>query len=61
MVEETGGEGQFELVILKPVVMVSNDSDADLAFNIHTKAHEMCFIARSVNFPVECRPVIHFG
>ena len=24
----------------------------------HSEAHAMCFIARSVNFPVDCEPVI---
>src|SRR5258706_4528578 len=52
MIEEDGGEGQFASVVLRPKVMVSPESDTDLAQRLHKAAHEMCFIARSVAFPV---------
>ncbi|KAA9001781.1 OsmC family peroxiredoxin [Affinibrenneria salicis] len=58
MVEVQGGAGQFESVILRPKVIISADSDPDLAKTLHHKAHEMCFIARSVNFSVEHQPDI---
>jgi organic hydroperoxide reductase OsmC/OhrA len=45
------GSGNITEVILKPAVTVrvgfSGDIDA-----LHDRAHELCFIARSVNFPV---------
>jgi organic hydroperoxide reductase OsmC/OhrA len=53
MIEETNGAGQFISVTLRPNVVISSDSDEVKAANLHHKAHEMCFIARSMNFPVE--------
>jgi organic hydroperoxide reductase OsmC/OhrA len=58
MVEEDGGEGQFASVVLRPEVTISADSDAALARRLHETAHEKCFIARSVSFPVSHRPLI---
>ena len=57
MVEEAGGAGQFTQVILKPRILLAAGSDRNRAEVLHHKAHEMCFIARSVNFPVEHHPV----
>lgn len=56
MVEEAGGAGQFTRVELRPTVTVAAGSDAALAAALHNQAHELCFIARSVRFPVECQP-----
>lgn len=58
MVEDPDGAGQFTAVTLKPHVTISADSDAAAAMDLHHKAHEMCFIARSVKFPVSHAPVI---
>jgi organic hydroperoxide reductase OsmC/OhrA len=58
MIEEDGGEGQFASVVLRPKVTISPGSDADLAEHLHQAAHEKCFIARSVNFPVAHEAVI---
>ena len=57
MVEEPGN-GRFTEVTLKPVVTISADSDADRARDLHGRAHDECFIANSVNFPVHCEPDI---
>ncbi len=35
-------------------VVVAKGSDPDAAKRLHEKAHEHCFIANSVNFPVSC-------
>lgn len=43
---------QFTDVLLRPRVTIASDSDPDLARSLHEKAHEECFIAASVNFPV---------
>ena len=51
MVEEKDGAGQFEEVVLRPQVTIAG-GDIDMARSLHEKAHRMCFIARSVNFPV---------
>lgn len=58
MVEEPNGAGQFVSVVLRPRVTVAAGVDEAKAVALHRTAHRMCFIARSVNFPVEHRPVI---
>ncbi|MHC6593672.1 OsmC family protein [Arthrobacter sp. C152] len=51
------GSGQFERVVLNPHVTVADAAQADLAAALHHEANQVCFIARSVNFPVEHQPV----
>lgn len=58
MDESTDGSGQFSSVVLRPAVRIAAGSDAGAAAELHHKAHEMCFIARSVNFPVRCEPEV---
>lgn len=48
------GSGQFTSVTLHPVVTIAAGQDIDLANALHHRAHELCFIANSVNFPVAC-------
>ena len=52
---ETDGSGRFVLVELRPVVTISARSNRARALDLHHEAHRLCFIARSVNFPVEVR------
>jgi organic hydroperoxide reductase OsmC/OhrA len=56
--EETGGAGQFVNVDLRPVVTIVEQARRTRALSLHHDAHQMCFIARSVNFPVNVRPTI---
>ena len=58
MAEEASGAGQFESVVLRPQVTVTPGSDLAKAKALHHEAHEMCFIARSMNFPVTHEPTI---
>lgn len=58
MIETADGGGHFTEVTLKPRVVISTESDANLANELHHKAHELCFIASSVNFPVLTEAVI---
>jgi organic hydroperoxide reductase OsmC/OhrA len=58
MEETDGGGGRFLEVTLRPHVTVTADSDLATARQLHHDAHEKCFIANSVNFPVGCEPVI---
>ena len=58
MVEEKSGTGQFTEVVLRPTVKVADPGTVDKALALHEKAHEMCFIARSVNFPVRHEPSV---
>ncbi len=44
---------RFSSVVLHPRVVVVPSSDLQLAKELHHKAHEACFIANSVSFPVE--------
>lgn len=52
------GSGQFTEVVLAPVVTVADPSQTEIANELHHKAHDLCFIARSVNFPVRCEPSV---
>jgi organic hydroperoxide reductase OsmC/OhrA len=58
MDEADDGSGGFVRVVLKPVVKITAESDPAQARALHTKAHHFCFIARSVNFPVDVEPEI---
>jgi organic hydroperoxide reductase OsmC/OhrA len=52
------GAGRFRSVVLRPTVTVATGSDVGQARDLHKPAHEKCFIANSVNFPVECEAEI---
>lgn len=56
MVTTRGGGGRFEEVVLRPHVVVAQGADVDLARALHRDAHDTCFIASSVSFPVTCEP-----
>jgi organic hydroperoxide reductase OsmC/OhrA len=58
MVTHGEGAGEFVKVILKPRAVITDPSRIEEASALHARAHEMCFIARSVNFPVERQPVV---
>ena len=60
MEETPDGSGQFTRVVLRPKVTISA-GDAAKAKELHHEAHAKCFIARSVNFPVENEPEIAVG
>jgi organic hydroperoxide reductase OsmC/OhrA len=53
-VGETGsrGEGRFIRAVLRPTIRVERGADLAKADALHHAAHEFCFIARSVNFPI---------
>ncbi|RDV08956.1 OsmC family peroxiredoxin [Arthrobacter sp. RT-1] len=50
------GSGQFERVTLRPRVTVADAGQVELAGRLHHEANQVCFIARSVNFPVDHEP-----
>ncbi len=59
MVEDDRGAGRFECVTLRPQVTLSADHDAPAvaqADALHDRAHALCFVARSMAFPVQCEP-----
>ncbi|WP_370901150.1 OsmC family protein [Chryseobacterium gossypii] len=53
MEETDNGSGRFTEVVLNPTVTVAGESMVEKARELHHKAHEFCFIANSVNFPVK--------
>jgi organic hydroperoxide reductase OsmC/OhrA len=56
MEENKDGSGQFKEVILSPKVTVAEKSMVQKADTLHADASKMCFIARSVKFPVHHNP-----
>lgn len=54
MVEDAERGGFFTDVILRPAVTLAAGSDVALAESLHERAHHLCFVANSVNFPVRC-------
>jgi organic hydroperoxide reductase OsmC/OhrA len=52
------GSGEFVSVTLHPRLVIDGRARADEATQLNHRAHELCFIARSVNFPVECLPEV---
>lgn len=57
MTETADGGGYFSEVTLHPEVTITDASQTDKANELHKKAHELCFIANSVKFPVHHQPV----
>ena len=53
-----GGAGEFTAVVLSPIVRITDATQIDRAIELHTTAHAMCFIARSVNFAVTVQPAV---
>lgn len=53
MQEDETGSARFVQVFLRPKVTIAAGGDRAKAKALHHEAHRLCFIARSVNFPVE--------
>jgi organic hydroperoxide reductase OsmC/OhrA len=56
MEESVTGGGRFVKVTLKPRVCVTQASAVERGKALHDRAHQLCFIANSVNFPVTHEP-----
>ncbi|MCX2724487.1 OsmC family protein [Roseibium salinum] len=54
---EPGGAGRFLRATLRPKITVPPGTDLAKADAIHGRIHDVCYIARSVNFPVRCEAV----
>lgn len=50
------GSGEMTSATLNPQVTLADESQRELADSLHDQAHDFCFIARSVNFPVHHQP-----
>ena len=53
MIENDEGGGHFTRVTLHPHMTIMDPARVEEAESLHSKAHSLCFIANSVNFPVE--------
>ena len=60
MAEDDDGGGRFVRVVLRPHVRLLR-GDPAVARALHDEAHRRCFVANSVNFPVDCRPTFDAG
>ncbi|MGC8485164.1 MAG: OsmC family protein [Candidatus Baltobacteraceae bacterium] len=58
MIVHGDGSGEVVSVLLRPTVTILAGSDRERAISLHDEAAKMCFIARSVNFPVVHEPTI---
>jgi organic hydroperoxide reductase OsmC/OhrA len=58
MAENEDGSAQFTGVTLRPVMAITDLARAAEASAIHDRAHSVCALARSVNFPVHHQPVV---
>lgn len=58
MRQDGGNGGSFAEVTLHPRVTVADPAMIAPALSAHGPAHEWCFIANSVNFPVRVEPVV---
>ncbi|QNE46457.1 OsmC family peroxiredoxin [Glaciihabitans sp. INWT7] len=59
MEQTADGGGHFTSVTLRPVVTIATDN-VELALSLHHEASLKCFIASSMNFPVEHQPRVVF-
>jgi organic hydroperoxide reductase OsmC/OhrA len=57
MIETPDGGGHFTEVTLNPVYCISEESMKEKSIELHHKAHDICYIANSVNFKVKNNPV----
>ena len=55
------GRMRFVDVLLKPRVTIAPGSDLERAKALHARAHEDCYLANSVNFPVRNEPEVVFA
>ncbi|MGN6082095.1 OsmC family protein [Trinickia sp.] len=53
--------GRFTEIILRPRVVIRSGDDVQLAARLHHTAHEKCFLANSVNFPIRCEPLVELA
>jgi organic hydroperoxide reductase OsmC/OhrA len=53
-------QGRFVQIVLRPRVTIRAGDDRNLAERLHDAAHEKCYVANSLNFPIRCEPTIDF-
>ncbi len=55
---DSAERGHFTEIVLRPRVTIRAGSDVALAQRLHHAAHEKCYVANSVNFPIRCEATI---
>ena len=60
MEETADGGGHFTEVVLRPTVTTTTELDAARMDELHERAHALCYIASSVNFPVRCEARLRY-
>ncbi|HKT99128.1 MAG TPA: OsmC family protein [Paraburkholderia sp.] len=55
---DSAQEGRFSEIVLRPRVTIRAGDNRSLAEQLHHAAHEKCYIANSVNFPIRCEATI---
>jgi organic hydroperoxide reductase OsmC/OhrA len=58
LVETEDGGGHFEEVSLQPHVTITMSDKMERAKALHERAHALCYVANSVNFPVRTEPTV---
>jgi organic hydroperoxide reductase OsmC/OhrA len=56
MTEDGDGGGRFTKITLHPLVTITDADQVDLAGRLHEAANKACFIAASLNLPVDHEP-----
>ncbi len=60
MIEKPEGGGNFQEVVLQPLVTVEKEEMVEKAKLLHLEAHKKCFIANSCNFPIRQNATVNF-
>jgi organic hydroperoxide reductase OsmC/OhrA len=62
MIEREDGSGEFTRVVFRPRMSITDAGRAAEAVAIHHRAHQVCALARSVNFTphssFRCPPIL---
>ena len=58
--EKHGSSMKFREITLKPKIKLKKQEDLEKAKTLHDKAHHICFISNSLNFPVQVEPEFTF-
>ena len=53
--------GRFVRAVLRPQVEIAAGVSVEAALALHQEAHHACFIANSLNFPVDCEAEIRYA
>jgi organic hydroperoxide reductase OsmC/OhrA len=58
---EASGDGLFKEAALNPLIVLTDVSRIEEARHLHEEAHQKCFIAKAINFPVKLNPSFKTG